>query len=66
MSYVVLFLLGCIVGALSYRIIFKQKTLGTIRVARIPDEPPYLFLEINTSVEDITSRDVVSLKVSQK
>ena len=61
------FLLGMIIGAIVYSWRIRSKTCGTIKMARSdPYEPPYLFLEVTTSVEDIMSHEVVMFKVSQK
>ena len=61
------FLSGMIIGAIVYAWRLKAKTLGTIKMARSdPYEPPYLFLEIKTSVEDVMSHKIAMFEVSQK
>lgn len=67
MEFIVLILLSFILGAGFCYSIMKSKTLGVIRMARSdPDEPPYLFLELNTSVDDVLSKKLVMFEVSQK
>lgn len=52
---VVWFLAGAVIGSAVTYVIFKrrQHSIGTIRVDRsIPDEGPYLFLELTSSGAD--------------
>lgn len=59
--------IGCVIGALVRGLWPKKKTLGTIRVNNSdPDEPPYLFLELRTSVADVMSQKIATFDVSQK
>lgn len=66
MEIVIAVLFGVAIGMVIYAWRIRSKTLGTIKVARPPDEPPYLFLEIKTSVDDIMNQKVVMFEVSQK
>lgn len=67
MEFVIALFIGCVIGALIRGVWPKKKTLGTIRVNNSdPDEPPYLFLELRTSVADVMSHKTATFDVSQK
>lgn len=60
-------LLGIAIGMVVANLRYVRLKVGTLRVDRSdPDEPPYLFLELNKNVGDITSKPYVVLKVSDK
>lgn len=62
------FLLGAIVGyILACVVTAYRSTVGNLRVDRsIPDEEPYIFLELNKGVGDITRRKHVTLVVKNE
>lgn len=44
-----------------------KKVVGTLRIdSSDPEDKPYIFLELNKGVGDISRRSVVTLKVSTK
>lgn len=57
--------LGFVIGHISCkRELLKKNTVGTLRVDRsIPEEEPYLFLELNKGVGDISQKEYVILNV---
>lgn len=65
---VIWFLLGAIVGyILACVIVAHRSTVGSLRVDRsIPDEEPYIFLELKKGVGDITQRKHVTLDVKNE
>lgn len=63
---IALLLVGMGVGSIFTYVILKrrQHSIGTIRVDRsIPDEEPYLFLELNSGVGEIMRNRQVLLDV---
>lgn len=65
---VVMLLIGVVIGYILACIITAHRsTVGNLRVDRsIPDEEPYLFLELNSGVGDITRRKYVTLVVKNE
>ena len=61
----VLFLIGAALGyILACVIVAHRSTVGTLRVDHsIAEEEPYLFLELNKGVGDITRRKHVTMDV---
>lgn len=64
-------IIGVLIGQLSgyffccYKV--AEKTIGRLRVDRSePDEPPALFLELNTTPESIIDKPYVVLSVEAK
>lgn len=44
-----------------------KKVVGTLRIdSSDPEDEPYIFLELNKGVGDVSRRSVVTLKVSTK
>ena len=59
-----IFILGFAIGILVHRHIVRNSEVGTLRVdTSDPDDGPYLFLELNKGVGDISARRYVMLKV---
>lgn len=69
MNIITAILLGILIGVIVSLVIsrFRFPYAGTLRVDRsIPDEPPYLFLELEKPVGYIMGRTYVILKVNLK
>ena len=67
MEIAIAVLIGMFIGMFACAWRIRAKTLGTIKMARSdPDEPPYLFLELKTSANDIMDHKIVMFEVSQK
>ena len=56
------FILGILVG----RGIYKRPSAGKLHVINDEQNETYLFLELDTNVENVVSRDYVTFKVTQK
>ena len=67
MLEVLLFLLGFMVGIVSFLVYLIVRSVGTLRVDQSdPTEQPYLFLELDKSVENIIKEKYVLFKVIKK
>lgn len=64
MDIVIAVIIGAIVGALITLLIFTSISSGNLRVDQsIPEDDPYLFLELTKSVSTILKKKFVVLKV---
>ena len=62
---VILLGVGMLIGCVITLIIFKKFQVGDLRVDNsIPEDGPYLFLELYRSPEDIMNKQYVVLKVN--
>ncbi len=61
-------LVGIVFGSQIMRHLYQTKTIGSLRVDRsIPDEKPYLFLEIGRgNIEQLAKEEFVVLKVKNE
>ena len=67
MLEVLLFLLGFMVGIVSFLVYLIVRSVVTLRVDQSdPTEPPYLFLELDKPVENIVKEKYVLFKVITK
>jgi hypothetical protein len=68
MWVIVAFLIGCVVGGILSKVIFKPEIAGAIRVDHSdPDSGPYLFLELQKGVgSSIMQKNYVTFKVEVK
>lgn len=68
MAIVIAVLIGILVGIFMSRFIFKEKSVGSLRVDQSdPDSGPYLFLELNRDgTEAIYKKRYVRLRVDLK
>ena len=67
MLEVLLFLLGFMVGIVSFLVYLIVRSLGTLRVDQSdPTEQPYLFLELDKPVETVTNKKYVLFRVIKK
>ena len=67
MLEVLLFLLGFMVGIVSFLVYLIVRSVGTLRVDQSdPTEQPYLFLELDKPVETVTNKKYVLFKVIKK
>ena len=64
---VLLFLLGFMVGIVSFLVYLIVRSVGTLRVDQSdPTEQPYLFLELDKPVETVTNKKYVLFRVIKK
>ena len=67
MLEVLLFLLGFMVGIISFLVYLIVRSVGTLRVDQSdPTEQPYLFLELDKPVETVTNKKYVLFRVIKK
>ena len=67
MEFVVVFIVGAIFGAILMRNISYSRSIGSLRVDQsYPDEPPYLFLELEKNVNDFSRKKYVLLRVNMR
>ena len=67
MLEVLLFLLGFMVGIISFLVYLIVRSVGTLRVDQSdPTEQPYLFLELDKPVETVTNKKYVRFRVIKK
>lgn len=64
MYIVIAVIVGVIVGVLATLLIFSTISVGNLRVDRsIPEDDPYLFLELTKSVSTVLKKKFVILRV---
>ena len=64
---VVFILVGICLGISISAIIFRAYWVGTLRIDRSdPDDGPYMFLELDKGVGDISKKKHVMLKISNE
>lgn len=68
MAIVIAILIGILAGMFMSRFIFKEKSVGSLRVDQSdPDSGPYLFLELNRDTADaIYNKHYIRLRVDLK
>ena len=67
MLEVLLFLLGFMVGIVSFLVYLIVRSVGTLRVDQSdPTEQPYLFLELVKPVESVINKKYVLFRVIKK
>ena len=67
MLEVLLFLLGFMVGIVSFLVYLIVRSVGTLRVDQSdPTEQPYLFLELDKPVESVINKKYVLFRVVKK
>ena len=67
MLEVLLFLLGFMVGIVSFLVYLIVRSVGTLRVDQSdPTEQPYLFLELDKPVESVINEKYVLFRVIKK
>ena len=61
------FLLGFMVGIVSFLVYLIVRSVGTLRVDQSdPTEQPYLFLELDKPVESVINKKYVLFRVNKK
>lgn len=66
-GYIIGLIIGTVVGMIVTFIFCRinNKVVGTLRVDQSdPDDEPYLFLELNSSIDAVRKREYVTLKVN--
>ena len=64
----IIFIGGLILGALFTHIFFRIRAAGTLRIIEStePEEQPYLFVELNRSVHEVSKCKQVTFNISLK
>lgn len=63
----ILFLLiGLVLGFILATLICRPKTIGTLKIVKMEDETPYLFLDLDEEIDKFYSNQYVHMKVSHK
>lgn len=66
-GYLIAFILGIIIGSIVTNIIFYRKRAGVIRIDQSdPSDPPYLFLELETGLDQVEKSKMVFLSVKKE
>lgn len=64
---IIVFLAGVLIGTIIYAIAVKTASVGTLRIDQSdPEDSPYLFLELDKSINLITSKKYILMKVERK
>ncbi len=66
MGAATLVILGIVIGSIFTGIVFRFFLVGVLRVDRSDSDGPFMFLELKKSVEHVTSKKYVVLKVEDK
>ena len=67
MEFVLIFIAGFFVGIGVVLIAYRTYSVGTLRIDRSDlNEPPYMFLELDKGVGDISRKKKVVLKVKNE
>ena len=64
MEVAIVFVIGLLIGIVVMDVISRIDSIGTLRVDdSIPDEGPYLFLELSKDINQVRRKKYVTLKV---
>lgn len=64
---IIIFILGVLVGFFGYFFLQRKEIKGKLRIDRSdPIDKPYLFLELSSSVEDVSRKKYVLFQVSNE
>lgn len=66
MGTVTLIAFGAVIGSIFTGIVFRFFLVGTLRVDRSDPDGPFMFLELKKSIEHVTSKEYVVLKIEDK
>lgn len=67
MEFVLIFIVGFLIGTGVVLIAYRTYSVGALRIDRSdPSEPPYIFLELDKGVGDISRKKNVILKVKNE
>lgn len=67
MEFVLIFIAGFLIGTGVVLIAYRTYFVGALRIDRSdPSEPPYIFLELDNGVGDISRKKNVILKVKNE
>lgn len=64
LAIVIFALIGGVIGAILTKLISPTKTIGTLRIDMSDSDGPYLFLELDKGVGDISREQYVQLKIN--
>ena len=60
------FFVGALVGCLLISVLLRPKVGGIINIDRSDPDGPYLFLELNESVSELSTKEYVKFTVKNK
>ena len=63
---ILFFIIGLVVGLISARYVIRKKTYGMLRIDRSDPDGPYLFLELDRNVEELSKQKHVVFNVLDK
>lgn len=63
---VICLILGGVLGFIFAKKYLVYESSGEIVVKDDPDDGPYLFLELKEEIDELLSKKIISLKISQK
>lgn len=67
MDKLVIFLVGILVGFIIYSVVLRVSTIGTLRIDQSdPAEPPYLFLELDKTIDTVITKSHAVFKVKRE
>lgn len=65
MEMILIFCVGIVAGCTISKIISRMKAVGSLRVdTSVPEDGPYLFLELSKSMDVVAKKKYVVLKVN--
>lgn len=63
---ILVFIIGLVVGLIFARYVIRKETYGTLRIDRSDPDGPYLFLELDRNVEELSKQKHVVFNVLDK
>lgn len=63
---ILIFIIGLVVGLTFARRVIRKETYGTLRIDRSDPDGPYLFLELDRNVEELSKQKHVVFNVLDK
>lgn len=61
--FLLVFLLGLVVGCILATVVSKPNHVGSLRVHTSDPDGPYLFLQLEQNIDSVLKEDYVTLKV---
>lgn len=67
MEYVIVFIIGAVIGAIIFSLIMFSNCMGYLRIDMSdPSDKPYLFLELETDVQRLSRKKQIVLQVKKE
>lgn len=65
MEVAIVFVIGLLIGIIAMEFIFRIDSVGDLRIDNsIPDDGPYLFLELSKDISHVRRKKYITLKVN--